>query len=74
MRIIAALAALAPLASAGDPSTGWLSYAQFTSANATDIITFLSAEMVVPERPNALGAEPAFWFGLQVLEAAKMRK
>jgi len=53
------------LASANDPSGSWLSYAQFTSNSTTDIITFLKAEMVVPSAPTRLGAEPAFWFGLQ---------
>jgi hypothetical protein len=56
--------ALALLTDAGDPSTGWLSYAQFTT-NATDIITYLSADMVVPDKPLTLGGSPAFWFGIQ---------
>eukprot|EP00966_Prymnesium_polylepis_P086101 1992823-Prymnesium_polylepis.1 len=49
---------------AGDPSRGWLSYAIF-EANATDIITSLSATMSVPDKPLHGGAEPAFWFGVQ---------
>lgn len=54
---------LAPLCTrAADPSGGWLSYAIF-EANATDVITKLSATMSVPDAPVRRGAEPAFWFG-----------
>ena len=61
-------AAIASVAYASDPSTGWLSYALFTAPNATDIITSLSATMVVPDKPTMLGAEPALWFGLQTAD------
>ena len=46
-----------------DPSGGWLSYARYDAPNPTDIITRLSATMIVPELPTAKGGSPAFWFG-----------
>ena len=54
----------AAVATAPDPSGGWLSYALY-EANATDIITKLSCTMTVPADPLHRGAEPAFWFGVQ---------
>ena len=62
--IVLVLALTATIAQAADPSSGWLSYAVFT-AEPTDIITSLSATMVVPELPVEGGGEPAFWFGVQ---------
>jgi hypothetical protein len=48
-----------------DPSTSWLSYAQFDSA-AGGRITMMNATVVVPSVPAKLrGASPSFWFGLQ---------
>ena len=56
--------ALPLLALAADPSEGWLSYAVF-KAQPTQVITKLSATMVVPAAPKNPGSSPAFWFGVQ---------
>ena len=45
-------------ASCGDPSDGWLSYAEF-SADST--ITFFNASWEVPEDPLQEGGESSFW-------------
>ena len=48
---------------AADPSEGWLSYAVYRAPNETDVITRLSATMIVPD--DSHGGTPAFWFGVQ---------
>lgn len=57
---------LAPfgIASAADPSSGWLSYARFDADNQAKI-TQMNASWVVPENPTSSGASPALWFGIQ---------
>jgi len=52
-------------AMAADPSGGWLSYAVYEAPDPTDIITKLSATMVVPKKPYSPNGSPAFWFGTQ---------
>ena len=48
-----------------DPSTSWLSYAQFTSA-AGGKITMMNTTVIVPSAPTKrVGSDPSFWFGLQ---------
>ena len=59
------LANVVGLAAAADPSGGWLCYAKYTAPKPTDIITKLSATMVVPPTPKTPKGFPAFWFGLQ---------
>eukprot|EP01050_Picozoa_sp_SAG11_P012939 SAG11_NODE_1475_length_4838_cov_3.412956_4_plen_136_part_00 len=63
--IMLLLSAAASLAGAGDPSGGWLTFAVYRAPKPTDIITKLSATMVVPETPLGRGGSPAFWFGTQ---------
>lgn len=63
-RVAAALASLR-LASAGDPSTGWLSYARFDSDDHNAHITMMNASWIVPEAPSRSGANPALWWGIQ---------
>ena len=48
-----------------DPSSGWLSYAVYHAPQPTDVITKLSASMVVPDSPAGHLGSPAFWFGTQ---------
>eukprot|EP00040_Diaphanoeca_grandis_P002756 m.22641 g.22641 ORF g.22641 m.22641 type:complete len:238 (-) comp13875_c0_seq1:412-1125(-) len=47
---------------AGDPSSSWMSYAEFA---AGDIITLMNVTVQVPAKPVKEGASPSFWFGLQ---------
>ena len=57
------LAAAAPWTRVGaDPSTSWLSYAEFAAGS---IITQMNVTVTVPEDPSKTGADPSFWFGLQ---------
>lgn len=62
--VAAAFLLLCGAANAADPSGGWLSYAVF-KAKPTDIITKLSATMIVPPSPKTPHGAPAFWFGVQ---------
>ena len=55
----------APIIHAADPSSGWLSYAKYTAPSPTDIITRMSATMIVPPTPTSSDGGVAFWFGLQ---------
>merc|ERR1719414_2301777 len=48
----------------GDPSPGWLSYAEYR-ASADAVITAMNVTWEVPSEPAHAGSEPAFWFGLQ---------
>eukprot|EP01043_Picozoa_sp_COSAG02_P059705 COSAG02_NODE_7657_length_2908_cov_52.017958_2_plen_381_part_00 len=61
-------AALAASAQAGDPSPGWLTYAQWTSP-AGGRITKLNTTWVVPSNPSDMAAgdsgAPGWWFGIQ---------
>ena len=50
---------------AADPSGGWLSYARYKAPKPSDVITKLSATMVVPDTPSKSFGSPAFWFGVQ---------
>jgi hypothetical protein len=70
--LCAAVGAAAAVASAShpsplgaDPSGGWLSYAVYNAPQPTDVITRLSATMVVPDTPQGHLGSPAFWFGTQ---------
>ena len=60
---------LAALASAGDPSDGWLSYAVY-KAPATSKITSLNMSWVVPDHPKSLFGSnaPGWWFGIQTAD------
>jgi len=60
---------LAALASAGDPSDGWLSYAVY-KAPATSKITSLNMSWVVPDHPKSLFGSnaPGWWFGVQTAD------
>lgn len=60
---------LAALASAGDPSGGWLSYAEY-KAPPTSKITFINMSWVVPEHPErSFGSNaPGWWFGVQTAD------
>ena len=60
---------VAALASAGDPSDGWLSYAEF-KAPPTSKITFINMSWVVPEHPErSFGSNaPGWWFGVQTAD------
>ena len=57
---------LVAVTSAGDPSDGWLSYAEY-KAPPTSKITFLNMSWVVPEHPEkSFGSNaPGWWFGVQ---------
>ena len=64
------LVALIPHCSAADPSSGWLTYAQWDTGGGR--ITALNTSWVVPSMPkHALGpsdpgdAAPGWWFGIQ---------
>jgi len=48
-----------------DPSSGWLSYAVYNAPKPSDVITKLSASMIVPDAPSGHFGSPAFWFGVQ---------
>ena len=70
--LCAAVGAAAAVASAShpsplgaDPSGGWLSYAVYNAPQPTDVITRLSATMVMPDTPKGHLGSPAFWFGTQ---------
>lgn len=62
------LAAFVATARAGDPSPGWLTYAQWTSP-AGGRITMLNTTWVVPSNPTDMAAgdsgAPGWWFGIQ---------
>jgi len=49
---------------AGDPSSGWLSYAEYRAPNE-GIITAMNVTWEVPSEPSRHGGSPAFWFGTQ---------
>jgi hypothetical protein len=65
---IAAAALIAGTVQAGDPSPGWLTYAQWTSP-AGGRITMLNTTWVVPSNPSDMAAgdsgAPGWWFGIQ---------
>ena len=61
--LAAVVSVICRISIAADPSGGWLSYAVYRAPNASDIITRLSATMVVPSKAH--GGTPAFWFGVQ---------
>jgi len=46
-----------------DPASSWLAYATYNTSG--EIITYLSAEWVLPEDPRTNGGSPAFWFGIE---------
>ena len=60
--------ALATLALGGDPSPGWLTYAQWTSP-AGGRITMLNTTWTVPSNPADMQAgdsgAPGWWFGIR---------
>jgi len=64
-RRVALTLACAAVASAADPSEGWLSYAVYNAPKPTDVVTRLAGTMVVPPEPENKFGEPAFWFGVQ---------
>jgi hypothetical protein len=68
MMRVASLLASVVLASAGDPSTGWLSYARFDADSSSHKITNISMSWIVPENPSRTGASPALWFGTQTFK------
>jgi len=56
------------IASAGDPSTGWLSYARFDADDHNGHITTMNASWIVPKAPSGSGANPALWYGIQTFK------
>jgi hypothetical protein len=67
--LIGTVAVVIAVASAGDPSGGWLSYAEF-KAPPTSKITFINMSWVVPEHPErSFGSNaPGWWFGVQTAD------
>lgn len=63
--VVVALLVAGTKVESADPSGGWLSYAVYNAPNPTDIVTKLSATMVVPDKPKSPFGSPAFWFGVQ---------
>jgi len=68
---ISFLFGLVALASAGDPSDGWLSYAEY-KAPSTSKITYINMSWVVPGHPErSFGSNaPGWWFGVQTAEGS----